>query len=205
MLRGNFGDRGLLYVCLILASMCGLMIVGVGAYKSYSAQVEKEKAELIDSDNIGKLAPNISALVEVITEDVSREQSFVVFETGTVVMIMEPCEDPEAEARRALENSAKNPIFQISKVGNDYALRFDGPVFSRIGGRAVQNAHESILNQWENFLNDTEKEIIKQKSEEPDFLTKVGLVTRSFMLRDSKDQKIVKILKARPASAEAGS
>ncbi len=199
LLRGNFSDRGLIYVCLILASLCGLVIVSLGVYRSYSAQVLREKVDASDPDKIEKMVPEIASLVGVIIQDVTPTRSFVIFEAGTVVIITEPCEDPQAEARRALVECAKSPAFVVNEVGSDYAVRYSGPVFSRFGGKAVKNAHSSILNQWKNYLNEAEKKAMEEKSEEPDFITKVGLVVRSFMIRDAENLKIVKILKANPA------
>ncbi len=198
--RGNFSDRGLLYLCLFLASVCGLVAVGVGVYKSQAEREERVRAELTDSDQIEKMLPELSRLIEVLSGSVTQERSFVIFESGTIVVLAEPCEDPKAEACRVLVNTAKSPKFSMERIEGAYGVSFTGNVFTRLEERAVKKAREGILNQWKNFLDEEEEERIQELSEEPDFLTKVGLVARSFMLRDAEGLKVAKILKAKPGS-----
>ena len=175
-------------------------MVGLGLYKSQTLKSAKTRADLSDPEKIEAMTPELSGLIKAIAGDVSSERSLVIFKSGTVVMVPEPCEDPKEVAGRILVDSAKSPTFAVTKIRGNYGIRYRGPVFSRIEGAAVKNAYGSILNQWRNFLNEAEAGQMKRQTEEPDFTTKVGLVARSFMLRDSQDLKVVKILRAKSAT-----
>lgn len=202
MRRGMINDRVLLYVCLLLASSAGVFIVGVSLYKSYSNQEAVRKEEEQNKNWLENLVPSTGELTDALLRDVTAQRSLAVFKNGTVVIIAEPCENPVDEAVTLLEKAGQSPAFAVNKVDDDFAVRYSGPVFTRISGKAIDQELKWLKKNWESFLDPIEVEAADKKPDEPDLASKVGLMARSLMRRDLKEKKVVKILKARPGSTK---
>ncbi len=199
----NFNDGSLIYACLILASIAGIIVIGLSLYKSNLSQKKEALNAEINKDWIENLVPTQADLIDALLQDVNPNRTLVLFENGTVVIVAEPSEDPQNEAIEILKKNADpGSIFAVNKVGEDYAIRFKGPVFTRLSGSSVTSESDQIRKNWQQYLSADERKKIEATKDDPDHPTQVGLIARSFLLRDLENLNVSKILKARPSSEE---
>lgn len=194
----NWNDKTLIYICLLLAAAAGILMTGLGLYRNHQHETAAAREAEIHKDWAENLIPKEAELIDALLRDVSEERSIVLFKTGTVVLVPEPCEDPKMEAIRLLRETAKPTcVFAVNEVGNDYAVRYEGPVFTRISGKAVSADFERLRKNWRTYLTGDEAEKLEADEKGPDKKVWVGLVARSFMLRDGEEGQVTKILRAK--------
>ena len=193
----NWNDGTLIYACIILASVTGLIVMGLSLYKSNQTQKQEIVEAEIHKDWVENLIPTQADLIDALLQDVNQSRTLVVFEFGTVVIVPEPSKDPKYYATVTLKkNATGNSLFAVSRVDKDYAVRFKGPVFTRISGDAVADEFKRINKNWKEYLTPAELAKHEKDGTNPDLSTQVGLVARSFLARDLENLKVTKILKA---------
>jgi len=198
LLPRKLGENLLFYPCLLLASLAGIAITGLSLYRGHQEKQEEARQDLRHANWEERLIPTQADLIDLLVKDVSPTRSFALFENGTVVVIEEPSENPRENAVNTLTNlAASDTVFAVNKVGLDFVIRYNGPVFTRISGKTAYSEKKQISKNWTQYLTTTEKEKIAENSEAREFPAQVGLVARSFLLRDSREQKMTKILKAK--------
>ena len=178
-------------------------MVGLSLYQSHLSQKADALEVELHRDWIENIIPREADLIDALLQDVTPERTLILFQHGTVAIVSEPSTDPKKEALEILKkNASSDSIFAVNKVDQDYAIRYQGPLFTRLSGKAVSAERKWISKNWKKYLTPAELKKIEQSSESPDFSTQVGLISRSFLLRDLADLKVTKILKAKPASSE---
>jgi len=193
----NWNDGSLIYACIILASITGIIVIGLSLYKSAQAQKQESIEAEIHKDWAENLIPTQADLIDALLQDVTSERTLVIFENGTVVIVPEPSDDPKKAAIDILtQNASPDSIFAVNRVDEDYAIRYKGPIFTRISGVAVAAELERIRKNWKQYLSPAELKKVEDSNQDPDTSTQIGLVARSFLARDLKDLKVTKILKA---------
>jgi len=193
----NWNDGSLIYACIILASITGIIVIGLSLYKSAQAQKHESIEAEIHKDWAENLIPTQADLIDALLQDVTSERTLVIFENGTVVIVPEPSDDPKKSAIDILtQNASPDSIFAVNRVDEDYAIRYKGPLFTRISGVAVAAELERIRKNWKQYLSPAELKKVEDSNQDPDTSTQIGLVARSFLARDLKDLKVTKILKA---------
>lgn len=199
----NWNDRSLIYFCALLASLAGLVVISIGLYKSHRAQRNEADLAELNKDWIENLIPKQPDLIDVLLQDVTPQRTLVLFENGTVAIVREPSENPKEQAIEILKkNASPSSIFAVNKVGQDYAIRYQGTLFTRLSGNAVGRELRWIDKHWKEHLTDDELNKINQSGENPKLATQIGLISRSFLMRDLKSLKVTKILKAQTESSE---
>ena len=193
----NWNDGSLLYFCIFLASLAGIIVVGLSLYKSNQAQKRAAVENEIHQNWAENLIPTQADLIDVLLQDVNSSRTLVIFENGSVVIVAEPDDDPKKTAIETLKtNASPDSIFAVNRVQQDYVIRFKGPIFTRISGDAVASEFTRIQKNWKQYLSTNELKNSEKNNQEPEITTQVGLVARSFLARDLEDLKVSKILKA---------
>lgn len=194
----NWNDGSLLYFFIFLASLAGIIVVGLSLYKSNQAQKQEAAENKAHQNWAENLIPTQADLIDVLLRDVNPTRTLVIFENGSVVIVAEPSNDPIKTAIETLKtNASPDTIFASKRVQQDYVVRFEGPIFTRISGEAVASEFDRIQKNWKQYLTPSELKHNKKNNQEPDLATQVGFVARSFLARDLQDLKVSKILKAK--------
>ena len=142
-----------------------------------------------------KYTPDLDEIIEQSKQMVSKENSFVIFEHGTCVRLLEPVRDHAETAKASLKILASPNLSFIVKPlnNNNYLIVFNDYLFCWLFAKDIANMKEGLLTDARlEFSQDDPTSI----NEMPDFEKRLGKFARLLMLKDSKSQVVKKIIKA---------
>lgn len=140
---------------------------------------------------------DFSRIIEQSKKMVSTENSFVIFEHGTCVRLLEPVKDHADAAKASLKILASPDISFIVKPlnNNNYLIVFNDYLFCWLFARDIANMKEGLLTDARLAPSIEDPSSI---NEIPDFEKRLGKFARLLMLQDSKTLVIKQIIQARP-------
>lgn len=146
-------------------------------------------------------ADSLKRRIDFCAKHVTLRRSFVVFESGTCVIVNEPTADPIAEALRILKRTAgPNALFVTKRIENDHLMvTYREPVFQCLFADEIAQITPSLDQALESFLSPTELES-KTPDWNPPTDAKLGFFGRFNLYRDANARQIAKVIRARPIS-----
>lgn len=137
--------------------------------------------------------------IEFCAQHVTAERSFVVFRNGTCVIINEPNDDPIGTALALLrKTSAPDARFITRPIEADsYMVTYNEPIFHCLFADEVAQLAPVVDKSLDSFLTESER-LAQPAGWEPPFDAKLGLVARTFLNTDARDQQVAKVIRAMP-------
>lgn len=137
-------------------------------------------------------------LVGFCTKHVTPNRSFVVFKRGTCVIVNEPCDDPQAEARKILARCKEADARFVAEPTNEgeVIVAFKDPVFHRFGKDELEKLRP-WLKQSATALLTPDESAAAGDGWIPPSGAQVGLLARRRMLEDAANAVPVKIIRAK--------
>ena len=137
--------------------------------------------------------------IEFCAQHVTADRSFVVFQNGTCVIINEPDEDPVGTALGILAKcSAPDARFITRRIEADsYMITYNEPIFHCLFADEVAQLAPVVAETFPSFLTAAERQA-QPAGWEPPFDAKLGLVARTFLNTDARDQEVAKVIRAMP-------
>ena len=132
---------------------------------------------------------------------VSEQNSFVIFEQGTCVRLVEPVSNHVESASASLKILASpNVAFSVKPLNNNnYLIVFNEYLFCWLFAKDIANLKEEFLKNpsLDPHMNDSQT--IKDY---PDFVQRLGKFARLLMLEDAKNPEVKKIIRANPNDSQ---
>lgn len=140
--------------------------------------------------------PNILNITEQCKKMVSNENSFVIFEHGTCVRLLEPISDHSESACSSLKIlSSPNLSFTIKPLNNsNYLIVFNDYLFCWLFAKDIANMKDALLTDPRLASSQDDPSSIKDI---PNFEKRLGKFARILMMKDSKTLTVKKIIRAK--------
>ena len=132
-------------------------------------------------------------------QHVTADRSFGVFKNGTCVIIDEPDPNPVETAIELIQIcSAPDARFITRPIeAGCYMVTYKKPVFHCLFADEVAQLGPVVARSIDQFLTTSER-LAKPADWEPPFDAKLGLVARTFLNTDARDQHVAKVIRALP-------
>lgn len=188
-----------LWLTILIMSSAGLVATYLYHFKNSSrTQVTAPHTRSVDTDaSIEKssFTPDIHNISQQCSKMVSKENSFVIFEHGTCVRLLEPVTNHIQSATSSLKIlSSPNISFVVKPLNNnDYLIVFNDYLFCWLFAKDIAHMKQSILSDSRLASSEKDPESIQGLTE---FEQKLGKFARLLLLEDSKTVTVKKIIKA---------
>jgi len=182
------------WAAILLMSLAG----GVAAYLYHFKNGDPKPdpvAESTDASSVIYYTADIDKIIARCKTMVSEQNSFVIFEHGTCVRLVEPVSDHAKSASASLKILASPDVaFSIKPLNNNnYLVVFNDYLFCWLLAEDIAKLKEDIL---ENVSLRENREDPKSIQELPEFEKRLGKFARLLMLEDAKNPVVKKIIRA---------
>ncbi len=190
LLAGSFG----LVTAIVIPSLKPQQSSALANSTAYERQSARKVSVAISQE-----IPDAESeeLVRFCSKHVTELRSFVLFRSGTCVVVDEPCTDPIAEACRKLTNCAVADARFVSEFTRDGNLIvvFEEPVFHRFSNDELNQISSQFDENTPGLLNQA-ADLTTDEDRGSGPCMKVGLLARQRMLEDASHVVPVKIIRA---------
>ena len=188
------------WLALLVISVAGVVATYLYHFRNPDQTKPREESTHTPKDtpiDKSNYTPDITNIIEQSKKMVSTENSFVIFEHGTCVRLLEPVKDHADAAKASLKILASPDISFIVKPlnNNNYLIVFNDYLFCWLFARDIANMKKSLLTDTRLAPSIEDPSSI---NEIPDFEKRLGKFARLLMLQDSKTLVIKQIIQARP-------
>ena len=145
---------------------------------------------------------NIDAIANQCKSMVSSESSFVIFEYGTCVRLLEPVSNHAESSISSLKIlSSPNIDFAVKPLpNNNYLIVFNEYLLCWLFAKDIADMKEAILTDDRLAPSDSDSEIVSKLS---DLERRIGKFARLLLQEDAKTLVIKKIIRANLANSKA--
>lgn len=143
-------------------------------------------------------AASTDDLIRFCSSNVTETRSFVIFHTGTAVIVNEPCQDPLEEAKKKLAACVAPDVRFISEPTRegDLIVTFNQPVFHHFSGKEISETSLWLSNAATSLLTPAERASVSEDWS-PNRNARFGLLARRRMLEDAANPVPVRIVRAK--------
>ena len=180
---------------------------GIAAYL-YHFQDEEQKKPRSQSSEAGGDAESVIYYTADIDEIIGRcktmvseQNSFVIFEQGTCVRLVEPVSNHVESASASLKILASPDVaFSVKPLNNNnYLIIFNEYLFCWLFAKDIANLKEELLKNPSLDPQMNDPQTIKDY---PDLEQRLGKFARLLMLEDAKNPVVKKIIRANPNDSQ---
>lgn len=189
-----------------LAILVMSLVGSVAAYLYHFNNGEKynigdQSVEVKDTETKIHYTADIDGIVARCKTMVSAENSFVVFEHGTCVRLVEPISDHAESAKASLKIlSSPNLPFSIKPLNNNnYLIVFNDYLFCWLSAKDIAELKDVILTNPSLAVSSGDPKSIQDL---PEFEKRIGKFARFLMLEDARSLEVKKIIRAQNMSPD---
>lgn len=175
------------------------------ARPSLSQEVEEPRGLILSrEEEIALPEASTGDLVRFCAANVNETRSFVVFRTGSAVIVNEPCADPVAEACKKLAACSDPEVRFLTEPTREGELivTFNEPVFHRFNGKDLTELVPWLENSAASLLTPSESAAVSE-GWSPNRNARFGLLARRRMLEDAANPVPVRIIRAKSRAIAA--
>ena len=149
----------------------------------------------------GESVTDTQRRIDFCSQHVTSDRSFVVFANGTCVIVNEPTANPIQDAIDLIKKcSGPDARFITRRIEADsYMITYREPIFHCLFADEVEQLGPVVRLSYPNFLAESERRA-QPAGWEPPFDAKLGLLTRTFLNADAREQQVAKVIRAMPIS-----
>jgi hypothetical protein len=139
---------------------------------------------------------DVSRLVAFCAANTTADRAFVVFGSGTVVLVDEPCVDPVAEGLRILKSCAAEDTAFLTKRTDqgDMMVTFRDALFHWVPEKELFSLEIWAAENLDRLFSASEQEKISDDWM-PSADARIGLIARMRLLEDAETLKVVKVIR----------
>jgi len=139
---------------------------------------------------------DVSRLVAFCAANTTADRAFVVFGSGTVVLVDEPCVDPVAEGLRILKSCAAEDTAFLTKRTDqgDMMVTFRDALFHWVPEKELFSLEIWAAENLDRLFSASEREKISDDWM-PSADARIGLIARMRLLEDAETLKVVKVIR----------
>ena len=182
------------WIAILLMSVAGSVAAYLYHYKGGEQKASKDQSAEMTGTEI-RYTADLEGIIAQCMTMVSVENSFVVFEQGTCVRLVEPISNPTESASASLKILASpNAAFVVKPLNNNnYLIVFNDYLFCWISAKDIADLKDEILSNPSLDFSVNDPESIKDL---PEFEKKLGKFARVLMMEDAKTLTVKKIIRA---------
>lgn len=194
------------WAAMLVMSLAGAIAVYLYHFKNQEHQDVKLESgsEMVNGDSVIHFTADIETVIGRCKSMVSNQNSFVVFEHGTCVRLIEPVENHVESANASLKILASPHIaFSVKPLNNnDYLIVFNDYLFCWLFAKDIATLKDDLISNPSLEPHSRDPQSIKNL---PSFEQRLGKFARLLMLEDAKNPAVKKIIRANPTTNDASS
>jgi len=193
-----------LWLAIIIMAVAGSVAVYLYNFKNQSQEnpAKDDSAKQENAVPIEKVtySGNIENIANQCKRMVSKENSFVIFEHGTCVRLLEPVTDHAESATSSLKIlSSPNIDFIVKPLNNNnYLIVFNDYLLCWLFAKDIANMKEGMLTDHRLAPSDLDSEYVRKL---PELERRLGKFARLLLQEDTKTITIKKIIRANISSS----